>query len=121
MHDPIPIRRKAWEARLAYYDRALLDYIEWIQGTMSSMKVDGFSEAVEHLTTALLKIEDAWSIVALENSSLMIASNLQGEPGGTEGGMKKPQEKVILKNPRMAGEQTNISSPERPPRPMGRL
>jgi hypothetical protein len=79
MNDPIPIRRELWEARLAYYDRTLLHYIEWIQGTLSSMKVDGFSEAVEHLATALLEIEDAWSIVALENSSCIIARENQVE------------------------------------------
>jgi hypothetical protein len=77
MHDPIPIRREQREARLSYYDRALLHYFEWIQGTMSSMKVDGFSEAAEHLATALLKIEDAWAIVALANSSSMIARKNQ--------------------------------------------
>ena len=89
MHDPISVRRKLWEARLAYYDTALLHYIEWIQATMSSMKIEGFSNAAEHLATALLEIEDAWSIVALENSSSMIASKTQGEIGGNDGGIKR--------------------------------
>ena len=80
MHEPIPIRRELWQRRLAYYDRTLLHYIGWIQGTMSSMKVDGFSEAAEYLATALLKIEDAWCIVALENSSCIIARENQVEP-----------------------------------------
>jgi hypothetical protein len=91
MRDPIPIRRELCEARLAYYERALLHYIEWIQGTMSSMQVDGFSEAADHLKTALLEIEDAWSIVALEYSSSMIANKNPGEPRGTEGVMKEPK------------------------------
>jgi hypothetical protein len=82
MHDPIPlpIRRDPWEARLDHYDGALLTYLEWIERTRSSIEVDGFSEAAEHLAKALLAIEDAWSVVALEKSSSMIASNVSPRP-----------------------------------------
>jgi hypothetical protein len=57
-----------------------LTYLEWIERTRSSIEVDGFSEAAEHLAKALLEIEDAWSVLALEKSSSMIASTASPRP-----------------------------------------
>ena len=78
MHNPIPIRRELSESRLDYYDRALLKYMKWIGTIRSSIEGDGFSEVAEHLAKALVEIEDAWSMLALEKSSSMIARSALG-------------------------------------------
>jgi hypothetical protein len=65
--------KKGCEVRMAYYDRLLRSVMEMIEATVKMMKVDGMSEAVEDLGKALLAIEDAWTTVAAEKSSVLVA------------------------------------------------
>ena len=81
---------KGWEVRMAYYDRLLRSVMEMIEGTMKIMKVDGMSEAVEDLGKAVLAIEDAWATLALEQSSALVAREI--EPRGIEGDVQADEQ-----------------------------
>jgi len=82
VHDPVPKQqwevrvagKKGWQVRMAYYDRLLRSLMEIIEATVEIMNADGMSDEVEDLGKALLAIEDAWTRLALEKSSALIAS-----------------------------------------------
>jgi hypothetical protein len=93
MHDPIhehqwDVRaayRKGWEERMACYDRLLRGVMEWIEGAVTIMKVDGLSEAIDELRQASLAIENAWDTVSLEWTSSLAARENQMEREGDPG------------------------------------
>jgi hypothetical protein len=82
------IRKKQWEAHMAYYDRALRSLMELIAGTVSLMKGDGLTEVVVPLGKASLEIEEAWAALVREHASSIVANKEHEEPRGTEGDME---------------------------------
>jgi dienelactone hydrolase len=70
--DPVPEKR--WEARIAYYERAMRSVLELIQGTSHLMNVEGLSEVVGRLGNAPREIEDAWAMLVREHGSSIVAS-----------------------------------------------
>ena len=95
MHDPVPKQqwevrvadKKGWQVRMAYYDRLLRSLMEIIEATVEIMNADGMSDEVEDLGKALLAIEDAWTRLALEKSSALIASESGCNSSGVTAGL----------------------------------